>query len=106
MSGRWKKNQKNQYEEDDGRTVADMSDLQRSTFLGGWRPIGGSAVPEKPERPDENQSSKRRPWEDDSLTKEERRMYVLGAMKATLLIGMVYVVGGGLLIALLLALWR
>lgn len=40
MSDRWKKYQKNQDEEDDGRTVADMSDVQRSTFLGGWRPIG------------------------------------------------------------------
>lgn len=106
MNDSWKKYQKNQDEEDDGRTVADMSDVQRSTFLGGWRPIGGNAVPEKQERSDDDQSSKRRPWEDDSLTKEERRMYVFGAMKAALLIGMVYLVGGGLLIALLLALWR
>lgn len=106
MNDRWKKYQKNQDEEDDGRTVADMSDVQRSSFLGGWRPVGDRAIPEKRETPEESQSRTRRPWEDDSLTKEERRMYVLGAMKAALLIGMVYLIGGGVLIALLLAWWR
>lgn len=105
MGDRKNKYDQNKEGQDDGRTVADMSDVQRGMFLGGWRPAGHGLVPEnKPE--EDAQSRPRRPWEDDSLTKEERRMYVLGAMKAALLIGMVYLVGGGVLIALLLAWWR
>ncbi|MFR8548337.1 MAG: hypothetical protein ACLVEV_06920 [Lachnospiraceae bacterium] len=103
MSDNWKKYREDQ--DDDGRTVADMSDVQRSIFSGSWRPVGGGHIP-KNNAEQQEETRPHRPWEDDSLTKEERRMYVLGAMKAALLIGMVYLVGGGVLIALLLARWN
>lgn len=45
------------------------------------------------------------PWEEETLTKQERRMYVLGALKAALLIGAAYLIGIGGLIFLFLKLW-
>ncbi len=39
------------------------------------------------------------------LTKQERRWVALGALKSALLIGLVYIVGGALLIWLLLTVW-
>lgn len=39
------------------------------------------------------------------MTKSERRMYILGALKAVLLIALVYIVGLGGLIAGLIAWW-
>lgn len=39
------------------------------------------------------------------LTKEEKRWVALGALKSALLIGSVYLIGGGLLIGLLLLAW-
>lgn len=40
-----------------------------------------------------------------TFTKEERRWYALGALKAALLIGLAYAVGLGLVILMLLFLW-
>lgn len=39
------------------------------------------------------------------MTKEERRWYVLGALKAALLIGLVFIVGLGLAILLMIWFW-
>lgn len=40
------------------------------------------------------------------LTKQESRWVALGALKAALLIGSVYLIGGALLIWAMLALWK
>ena len=39
------------------------------------------------------------------LTRQERRWVIWGALRAALLIGAVYIVGGALLIWLMLAVW-
>ena len=42
------------------------------------------------------------PWEDNSFSRSERRAAIRGALSASLLIGLAYIVGLGLLIAILL----
>ncbi len=84
------------YEDDDGRTIADMSGVTGPSMFVPRSPGEKKAQPETPDRP----------WENTGMTPRERRMYVLGAMKATMLIALAYIVGLGLLIALLVWLWK
>ena len=86
---------KKQYEDDDGRTIADMSALT---------PGGGFKGFTQNKKKQEEQEREERPWE-DTFTREERRMYMLGALKAALLIALVFIVGLGLVTAFLLFLW-
>ena len=85
------------YEDDDGRTIADMSGVSGPAL---FKPR--STAPDAPmqdAKPD-------RPWENGGLSRKERLLCVLGAMKATMLIALAYLVGLGLVIALLLWLWH
>ena len=86
------------YEDDDGRTNADMSGLSRPSMLGGFRKAARPASPQREE------PQREEPWREAEpiMTPEERRWYVLGAMKAGLLIGLAYIVGLGLVVLLFL----
>lgn len=81
--------------EDDGRTIADMSMLSSNS----WK----LKRPEEDEKEEESENP--RPWEQTGLTKEERRWYILGTLKAALMIAGVYIVGIGLVGWLLLTFW-
>ncbi|MBR5537546.1 MAG: hypothetical protein IKU58_06560 [Clostridia bacterium] len=87
------------YEDDDGRTIADMSDLSRPGMLGGFRKVQRPAAPQ-PEEPQRDE-----PWREAEplMTPEERRWYVLGALKAAILIGLAFIVGLGLVVLLFVA---
>ncbi len=86
------------YEDDDGRTVADMSDLSRpSLFLP--RKSGRRKDMGPPE--DESSSQPRQDWDP-----KDRRLYIFGALRAGLLIALIYFLGFGLLIGLLLLIWN
>ena len=74
------------YEEDDGRTIADMSGIERQpTFLPHFH----------------------RPWESAAgeLTREERNAAIRGALKAGLLIAGVYILAAAALIVAMQLLW-
>lgn len=105
---------------DDGRTVADMSDVPHGMLSGAWLPGGGSdAVQPGAGSPPGGFGARRRrrelmadehepqprPWEEAPLSRRERRMYVLGALKASLLIGGAYLLALGLLIAVMVRFW-
>lgn len=104
---------KKEYDDDDGRTIADMSGIDRpGVFFP--RKVGSPhsrsrehspyCGPEDPQ--EENGRQAARPWEEDSaFGREERRMYIFGALKAALLIGLAFIVGLGLLMVLLLLIW-
>jgi len=92
---------KREYADDDGRTIADMSGVERPSLWGVRPPEERTKPPASPPAPPEED----RPWEDASMGPEERRMYVLGALKAGLLIALVFIVALGLLTAFLLFLW-
>ena len=79
------------YEDDDGRTVADMSDVSR-------QPLILPRLPKK-QKPAENEP-------ETELSENERRAYVRGAIGAGLAIGGVFVAAGAAVIALLLAVWK
>lgn len=90
------------YDDDDGRVIADMSGISRpGMFLpGDVDPVTPSRTQE-PEKVEENL----RPWEDSGMSREDRRAYLWAAMKSALLIGAIYLVAFGLIIAFLLWLW-
>jgi len=82
---------KKSYDDDDGRTIADMSGVDRqSVFSGLFAGLRFSRPARErragPEHPEENaEGSGPQPV----LEKEERRGYILGAMSAGLLIGLI-----------------
>ena len=87
-----------EYEDDDGRTIADMSDISRpSAFLPRREKPRGqkqedSFLFEKKER-------------EQPFTPEERRMYVLAALKASLLIAAAFIAGLGAVILVMVLAW-
>ena len=83
------------YDDDDGRTIVDMSGVTRPNLLGIQPRYMDEPAPKREEAKPE------RPWEDDSIQRGERSALVGGAMKASLLIGGVYIGGFGLFIWLL-----
>lgn len=90
---------KRTYDDDDGRTIADMSGLTRPGRVGFGPPEGGEP-PSRPREPDRGDGLG--PFE----SKKERRMYIWGALRAALLIALVFIVGLGLLTAFLIFLWK
>ena len=92
------------YDDDDGRTVADMGDVSRP---GLFAPGGtGRRTRRELQRPPDGGGQPDRPWETgDALTGQERRWYALGALGAALLIALVFILGLGIAIAVMLALW-
>lgn len=93
------------YEDDDGRTIADMSGVSRPNLMS-FRPMGAEETPQ-PAAPKEEAPKADRPWEKDknAMTREERNAYVWGALKASLLVGAAYVLGFGLFILLIIKLF-
>ena len=86
-------------EDDDGRTIADMSGVSSPTPFGFRHQERGSA-------PMDRRDGQERPeWESAPYTRSERRMYVLAALKAALLIALVFIAGLGFAIWLMLTLW-
>lgn len=89
-------------ESDEGRVVADMTGVERRRVMMPKRPTGTrgelqNIVPES-ERPSY--------YSEEEVTPEQRRWYILGALKAALMIGAVYAVGFGLAILILLLIWN
>lgn len=114
-----------EWDDDDGRTIADMSGIERPAFImprirdrkssaergrtiftkRGWR---SSAEQESDPVTweSEEQTVKERPWENESeFTPQERRMYVLGALKAALLIALAFIVGLGAAVWIMIQVW-
>lgn len=86
--------QRKNYEDDDGRTIADMSGLTGNSLH--WF---GAIPREKKERP-------ARPEQKGQLSRSERFYAVAGALRAGLLIALVYIAAFGAVIWLLLKLWN
>ena len=84
--------------EDDGRTIADMSGIGPAPTLRPHR-RKADAPPPEPEND--------RPWEQaPDWTPKEKFWAVMGVLKATLAIAGVYLVGLGVLLTVLLLLWK
>lgn len=84
------------YEDDDGRTIADMSGISHpATF-----------VPRR-ERPQGQEKENDFPVKEheEPFTREERRMYVFAALKASLLIAAAFIVGLGAVVLIMVLVW-
>ena len=91
------------YDDDDGRTIADMSQVKRPSLFGN---LPGSAY-QREEQPEEREEAKKSsPWVDNSLSKQDRHAFFFGTMKASLLICAAYLVGFGVFILILTLLFR
>ncbi|MBQ8305047.1 MAG: hypothetical protein IJX90_02365 [Blautia sp.] len=86
---------------DDGRTVADMSHVEKPSYASGW--ISRRGV-EKLAVSREERTSRSTPAE-SQMDSEERRASILGVLSASLLIALIFIGAAGALIALLLFLW-
>ena len=87
------------YEDDDGRTIADMSGVTRRNLFSLRIPSQERKERESAPVPQPNPD---RPWENkNAMSREDRRSYILGALGASLLIGMTYAVVLGLAILLI-----
>ena len=101
--------------EDDGRTVADMSGIEHDSIWLPRRRKQGHTPAQQP------QQAADRPWEEDpppepandrpweqapDWTPKEKFWAVMGVLKATLAIAGVYLVGLGVLLAVLFLLWK
>ena len=93
---------KKTYDDDDGRTIADMSDVGRQPLL-----LPRAPRP-TPSRQDDGEGEEERPWEDgeERFSREERRWYILGALKAALLIALAFILVLGLAVAAMILAWR
>lgn len=79
--------------EDDGRTIADMSGVEHPSLFG--------HLPRKKRSDPEAHENSEQP----TMTKEQNRAYIGGALLAGLLIALVFIVAGAIAIALMLAVW-
>lgn len=84
------------HDDDDGRTIVDMSGIDRQPLLlprlpGFGQGEGRRAAPPEP-------TAQQPSWVDDTPSKEEQLWAMLGALKAALLIGLAFIVGLGLVI--------
>ena len=88
-----------EYDDDDGRRIADMSGVERPNLL-------TVRTPPKQERADaegEEVAPKKPVWENPaaSMPKDDRKAFIWGALSAGLLIGLAFLAGLGLVILLI-----
>ena len=89
---------KKKFDDDDGRTVVDMSDVSRPPL---WipRPVGAP----KSRREATEQTGGNQPVEIDS---SDSRAYVFGALGAALLVGGIFILAALIVILLLIFVWH
>ena len=84
--------------DDDGRVIADMSGVEKPILLGFLSPSFRRSG-------DKTKTVRESLSENAEMSPEDRKWYVLGALKAALLIGTVFAVGLGLVILAMVFFW-
>lgn len=97
---------KKTYDDDDGRTIADMSGVGRDNLIiPRLPPSKEERLKEGRERSDADTGREdSRP--DIELNSDERKSYIFGAMSAGLLIALIFIAAFALLIVILLLIWK
>jgi len=85
------------YDDDDGRTIADMSGVQRSGMFT-FRSLKKNSTFHSPEEDDNTPK--------EVYTNEQRKAAVGGALSAALLIAGAFIGAGAIVIALLTLIWH
>ena len=78
---------KKQYDDDDGRTVADMSGVSKASLIIP-KPFGSSSEPVQRDKKEEQETVQ--PDTQLQLSKSERRSFIMGTLSASILIGLVF----------------
>ncbi len=89
------------YDDDDGRTIADMSGIDRPPML--LPRLSRFGKKKKTEQTEDGETEAPRP--EDQMSRDERRGYIFGALGAALLIGGIFVAAGAIVIFLLTVIW-
>ena len=84
------------YEDDDGHTIADMSGISRPSAF-----VPRKEASQRKEREDSFLFEKN----EEPFTREERRVYILAALKASLLIAAAFIVGLGAVVLIMVLVW-
>lgn len=84
------------YDDDDGRTIADMTDVGAHPVIA---PRFSKRKKEQPEGADSSAP-------ENPISRSERRGFVWGALSAALLIGAVFMIGIALAIVAMLLIWK
>ena len=87
---------KKQFDDDDGRVVADMSDIGRQPLIIPRFDRLGKSKPEQQEP-----STEDKPWENNELSGREKRSFIAGALGATILIASVFAIAGAVVILII-----
>ncbi len=83
---------KKTFDDDDGRTIADMSGIERQPML----------LPRLPKKKkNAPQETDEKPWESGEMNRQERRAWISGAVSAAALIGAVFIAAGAIVIFLM-----
>ena len=93
--------------EDDGRTIADMSEVGSESVLSGLLRgfgLGRDRTSGHESNPSEDAAGRKIP--DGEISPGERRLWTLGAIKAALLVSLVYIGALGGVIALMVLFWN
>ncbi len=104
-NGRWV------YDDDDGRSIADMSGVERRNLILPRLPIDDSEEPRPSIEADDGiiydaDEAQPRPWEvQRSLDRKETGAYILGATAAGLLLVLIFIGAGAAVIGLMLYFW-
>ena len=85
---------KKTFDDDDGRVIADMSDIERTPLI-----IPRLDHLHKKKEPEEKTESN--PWENADFSSKEKRSFIAGALGATLLVASIFAVVGGIVIFLI-----
>ena len=95
------------YDDDDGRVVADMSGIDDRSLVGRWLGLPEGKVQSRREITDrpESRSPRADAYGSGEMDSEERRFFIFGAMKASLMLGMVYLVIFAIVIGILVFIW-
>lgn len=88
-----------EYQDDDGRTIADMSGVSRPSLM------GHMPSRSRTRKPADEAFSTRSSLPQEDMSPGARMWYMLGALKAALLIALAFIVGLGLLVLLMLLIW-
>ena len=102
MAEKTKVNGKWVYDDDDGRTIVDMSGVERRNLLIPRFPKGDEPSEPKEAFAGDEAPRQDRPWEDRSLSKSETRSFIFGTLSAGLLLVLIFILGGAALIGLIL----
>ena len=84
--------------DDDGRTVADMSGVDRNPMVIPRFPRSKKNGEASPEAVNDTSD---RPWENTEMNPQERRSFIFGATSAAALIGAVFIGFGAIVIFIL-----